>query len=285
MAGYAGHDRFEREADVVDWMELDAHVIGAELVVEDEPERALEDVPEGGGRTFLYRGVILSEEQYEGLYEAVLDRGDTLVVDPAQYAGALYVPEYHPSFADVSPPTRWTFGTDLDDAWEAARELGEPPWLIKDHVKSAKEHWHEACYIPAGASRDDFDRVATRLIELHGDRFERGFVIRKFLQLATTGVRTVDRRIPDEHRLFFWRGELVAHSPYHEVGEPLTDTAPFEALGTRVDSPFFTIDIALLERGGWVVVELNDGGISGLPEQLDPHELYRALVGRSGRGY
>ncbi|MCA9714051.1 MAG: ATP-grasp domain-containing protein, partial [Myxococcales bacterium] len=44
-------------------------------------------------------------------------------------------------------------------------------------------------------------------------------------------------------------------------------------------------DIALLERGGWVVVELNDGGISGLPEQLDPHELYRALVGRSGRGY
>lgn len=272
-------DPFTRDADIVEWMELDVHCAAAELIVEEEAERALEHLPEGRGRSLLYRGVILSAEQYEGLYEAAMDRGYTLVTDPAQYERALYLPEYYPVYADVSPRTRWTYSDSLDEAWEAALELGPPPWLIKDHIKSAKEHWLEACYVPEGAGREDFDRIASRLLELHADRFARGFVIREFLQLAATGARTAARRIPDEHRLFFWQGQLVAHAPYLDYGEPLTDTAPFEALGRRVDSPFFTVDIAFLQAGGWIVVELNDGGISGLPEQLDERELYGAIFG------
>ncbi|MEZ4338096.1 MAG: ATP-grasp domain-containing protein [Sandaracinaceae bacterium] len=72
--------------------------------------------------------------------------------------------------------------------------------------------------------------------------------------------------------------ELVAHAPYHPIGEPLRDPRPFEVLGDRIDSPFFTADVAFLASGGWVVVEINDGGVSGLPEDLHPRELYEALA-------
>lgn len=278
--GSTMEDDFEVEADVVDALEFETHVINADFVVEGDPERAVDVLPADVGR-LLYRGPILSAEEYEGLFEALYERGAELIVDPAAYEHGLYVPEHHEVVSDLSAPTRWTFGTDADEAWEAACELGPPPWLLKDHVKSAKEEWETACFVPAGAERCAFVRIAEALLDIRGERFERGFVIRKFLDLATTGVRTQQRRIPDEHRLFFWEGRLVAHAPYLPVGSPLTDTSPFSVIGERIDSPFFTADIAFLTEGGWTIVEINDGGVSTLPEELHPRDLYRALEHRT----
>jgi len=272
-------DDFELEADVVDALELEAHVISADLVVDGEPERAVRRIPRGVG-ALLYRGPILTADEYEALHEAAADRGAELVVDPAAYELATYVPEHHDAIADLTAPTRWTHGCDLDEAYEAACSLGEPPWLLKDHVKSAKEAWDEACFVPAGATRDDFVRVARGLLAERGERFAGGFVIRRFLELAPSGVRTQERRIPDEHRLFFWQGRIVCHAPYHDVGDRLADVSPFAILGRRIASPFFTADVAFLRDGGWVVVEINDGGVSSLPEQLDPRELYSAIGAR-----
>ncbi|MCA9588435.1 MAG: ATP-grasp domain-containing protein [Myxococcales bacterium] len=48
--------------------------------------------------------------------------------------------------------------------------------------------------------------------------------------------------------------------------------------GERIDSPFFTADVARLASGGYTVLEINDGGSSTLPEQLDPREVYRAIA-------
>jgi hypothetical protein len=74
---------------------------------------------------------------------------------------------------------------DIREAWEVALELGPPPWVVKDHVKSVKELWHRACFVPEGATYEDFADVCERLLAARGDRFERGFVVRKYLELAT----------------------------------------------------------------------------------------------------
>lgn len=274
--GSTFEDGFALEADVADDLGIETHLVDADLVCDGEPERALAALPDGVGE-LLYRGPILRAEDYAGLYDAASERGASLVVDPTAYEHALYVPEHHEAVEDLSAPTRWTYGEDPDEAWEAAHELGPAPWLLKDHIKSAKEAWTEACFVPAGATREEFVTVAEALLEHRGERFERGFVIRKFLDLATSSVRTPERRIPEEHRLFFWQGELVAHAPYHPIGEPLADTSEFERIGTRIDSPFFTADVAFLTEGGWIIVEINDGGVSGLPEDLDPRMLFEAV--------
>jgi len=269
-------DAFEIEADVVDALEVQTHVVNADLVADGEADLALEAAQLDGG-ALLYRGPILPAETYEALEDALRFRGVELAVDSVAYEHALYVPEHHDAIEDLSAPTRWTYGTDIGEAWAAALELGDPPWLIKDHVKSAKEQWESACFVPEGATQADFQDVAEGLLEHRGELFERGFVIRKFLDLATSSVRTLERRIPEEHRLFFWQGALVAHAPYHPIVDPLRDTAAFEVLGSRIDSPFFTADVAFLSAGGWVVIEINDGGVSTLPEDLHPRDLYAQI--------
>lgn len=269
-------DDFETEADVVDALGLQTFPINVDLVLDGEAELAARAVTEDAG-SLLYRGPILSAEEYESLYDALADRGAPLLVTPTEMEHALYVPEHHDNIADLAPPTAWTQSDDPADAWEAALELGPGPFVLKDHVKSAKEDWEGACFVPEGADRAEFIQVCRGLREARGDRFERGFVVRRFLELTPSGVRTQARRIPDEHRLFFWNGRLVAHAPYLPVGDPLPDTRPYEVLGERIDSPFFTADIAFPQSGGWVVIEINDGGMSGLPEDLHPRDLFEAL--------
>lgn len=273
-------DRFEIDVLAAEELGIESYAIPLDPVVNGEPERALRRLPKPRHRTWLYRGWMLSEEEYTGLYEAIQDRGEELVVDPESFAEATYIPNYVPLLGDRTAPTRWTEGEDIREAWEVATELGRPPWVVKDHVKSAKELWHRACFVPEGSTFEDFAGVCEQLLQARGDRFERGFVVRKFLDLATLSGWTPERRrVTDEHRLVFWEGELVAHAPYYDVETTLEDPGQFAFLGRVIGSPFFTADVARLASGGYTVIEVNDGGSSVLPEQMDPRDLFRAVVG------
>ena len=43
---------------------------------------------------------------------------------------------------------------------------------------------------------------------------------------------------------------------------------------------FFTMDVARRVDGEWLIVELGDGEVAGLPDGADPAAFYRALQGR-----
>lgn len=275
-----GEDRFELEALAAEELGIDAYALPLDPVVNGEPERAFRHLPKPRGRRWLYRGWLLSEEEYTGLRDALAERDEELVVDPESFAEALYAPNHLAALGAHTAPARWTEGEDIREAYEAALELGPPPWIVKDHVKSAKESWHRACFVPAGADFDDFAAICERLVAIRSDRFERGFVVKRFLELAYLGAWGPEqRRLPDEHRLFFWEGRLAAHAPYYDVDSVLENPRQFDFLGDLIDSPFFSADVARLAGGGYTVIEINDGGCSILPEQLDPRDLYRAIVG------
>jgi hypothetical protein len=267
-------DRFELEAAALDELRIPYHEIAMEQVVDDELEDALAPLDDA----VLYRGWMLTADEYARLDDAVSDRGGTLVTTPEEYEAAHYLPSWYPAVAALSVPTRWILGTDLAEAWEAAQELGPPPYVIKDHVKSAKEAWDEACFVPPGADQATFARVCETLIDLRGDRFERGLVIRRYQPLAPAPGGEGER---DEHRLFFWRGRLATASTYHDVvasAADADDPAPrFASLGRAIDSPFFSVDIARTAAGDWIVLEIGDGGVSTLPPTLDPRTFYRSI--------
>jgi len=280
--GTDGDDRFEHEALAAEELGIEAYAIPLDGVVNGDPERALRRLPKPHDRQWLYRGWMLDEDEYTSLYEAIADRGEELVVDPESFALTTYGPSYLPLLGDRTAPARWTEGEDIREAWELAQELGPSPWIVKDHVKSAKEAWFRACFVPEEADFDDFSAICTRLLELRGDRFARGFVVKKYLELATLpGWTPEQRRVTDEHRLVFWEGELVAHAPYYDVDGTALDETLFAWIGEAIDSPFFTADVARLANGDFTVIELNDGGCSVLPEQLDPRDLYRAILATS----
>jgi len=37
------------------------------------------------------------------------------------------------------------------------------------------------------------------------------------------------------------------------------------------------MDIAKVENGGWIIIELGDGQVSGLPDNADMNEFYNKL--------
>ena len=271
-------DRFELEALAAEELGIESYAFPLDPVVNGDPDRALRRLPRPRGRRWLYRGWMLNEEEYTALHEAMRDRGEDLVVDPDSFAEAMYAPLYVPLLGEHTAATRWTEGDDIEEAWELALELGSPPWIVKDHVKSAKELWHRACFVPGDAGYEEFAEICERLMEARADRFERGFVVKKYLELATLPGWTPERRrVTDEHRLVFWEGRLVAHAPYYDVDAALDDPAQFEFLGRAIGSPFFAADVARLASGGYTVIEINDGGCAVLPERMDPRELYRAV--------
>jgi hypothetical protein len=274
--GAEGDDRFELEALALEELDIEAYALPLEPIVLGDAELALRKLPRPCGRTGLYRGWMLREEEYASLHEALLDRDELLVVDPESFAEVAYAPNYLPLLGERTAPARWTESDDIEEAWELAEELGPAPWIVKDWVKSAKEEWFRACFVPKDCDFEDFSAICERLLEVRGDAFETGFVVKKYLELATLPGWTAERRrVTDEHRLIFWQGELVAHAPYHDVDAMLEDPGRFSFIGRAVSSPFFTADVARLVDGGWTIVELNDGGSSIFPERLDPRDFYQ----------
>jgi hypothetical protein len=271
-------DPFDVEAEAAEALGVDSYPVDLSALLSGDAPRALSAVPDRGRLRLLYRGWMLTEDEYGAMADAVEALGHRLTTTPEQYAAAHYLPHWYPRLVGYTARSVWTEEPDAAEAWREARKLGPPPYIVKDHVKSAKERWAEACFVPSGATREDFERICQNLFEERGERFERGFVVRRYLPLKVFG-RTPAGPAHLEFRLFFGKGRLIAAEPYHEFDVEVPDFTAFEALAKRIDSPFFTLDLAMMENGDWAVVEVNDGGVSGLPPGLDPRDLFAALLG------
>jgi hypothetical protein len=62
-----------------------------------------------------------------------------------------------------------------------------------------------------------------------------------------------------------------------DYGELKADLTQFAEVAKKIDSRFFTMDIAKVENGGWVIIELGDGQVSGLPDNANLREFYNRL--------
>ena len=267
---------FVPERDAARAAGFDCRHFDGEALARGDADRALRRLPRDGGAV-LHRGWMMPPARYAILHAALVARGWTPLVSPAAYEQAHHLPRAYPLLGALTAPTAWIEGADLDAAHAAALSLGAGAVLVKDHVKSAKHRWEEACFIPDAADRGHFERVVRAFLDERGERFERGLVFRKVLPLRL--LRRDHRGMPvhEEHRMFFWRGELLLPEYYPEVRDEAERFGPMLAAAARFESPFISVDVARLEDGGVCVVEVGDGGVSGLPATLDEGEFFRAL--------
>jgi hypothetical protein len=82
--------------------------------------------------------------------------------------------------------------------------------------------------------------------------------------------------IAEETRLFFWRGQIVVE-PLAAHPSPLAERSLWEAIARRFASPLITMDVAYLRDGTWKIIEVGDGGVSGLPSGMPPEMFYDNL--------
>ena len=83
-----------------------------------------------------------------------------------------------------------------------------------------------------------------------------------------------------EYRIFFLDGAPVYTVKYWEEGKYSGDTPPverFREIAQQVQSRFFTMDVARRINGEWMIVELGDGQVAGLPENADVRSFYQLI--------
>lgn len=232
----------------------------------------------------LYRGWMLTVQQYSTLYSSLLKLGFRLINSPEAYAHCHYLPESFSKVDVKSPKTVWLpISEPVKD--EEIRSLlahfGNTAVVVKDYVKSEKHYWKEACFIPDAGNWEQAQSVIRRFIELRGKELNVGLVLRQFEQLKFLANHSVSGMpLTIEFRLFFLYGKLIALYPYWTEGDyagHIPDTKGFENLARDVESSFFTMDIALKDSGEWIVMELGDGQVSGLPSTTFNNSFFTAL--------
>ncbi len=233
----------------------------------------------------LYRGWMLTPTQYAALHAALAEREVHLVTSPAAYRRCHYLPDSYPAIEAWTPRSVWlprAEGLELDRIMAALASFGGSPLVLKDYVKSCKHAWEEACFIPDSADRAGVERVVNNFLEWQGEGLNEGLVFREFVELAAIGTHAQSGMpLTKEYRAFVWRGQLVAVYPYWEASSYEDTELPQEWLGELVGgvaSPFFTLDFAQRREGGWLVIELGDAQVSGLPPSAEPAAFYAALA-------
>ena len=233
----------------------------------------------------VYRGWMLKPSAYTRLYEALAAKSMWLINDPAAYVHCHHLPESYPVIHERTPRSVWlrTEGdVDMDRIMELLQPFGAVPLVLKDFVKSRKHEWGEACYIPSASDRSSVERVVRRFLELTDDDLNEGLVFREFIDFEPlTQHSKSGMPLTKEFRLFFLDGKPVFWTEYWEEGNYAGLAPPvdqFVEVAAAVKSRFFTMDIAKHRNGDWMIVELGDAQVAGLPENADVEAFYRTIA-------
>lgn len=221
----------------------------------------------------IYRGWMLTPNQYQELYNGLLSKNIELINSPAQYKHCHYLPNAYSKIESKTPKSNWT--KDL------TKEFGDNPIIVKDFVKSEKHNWEEACFIPNASNLDKVKSVVDKFIELRGDSLNEGLVFRQFEELEYLAEHSKSGMpLTKEFRIFFANKKILKVFDYWDEGE-YGDTKPelgdFMEMAQRIDSNFFTMDIAKKKNGEWIIMELGDGQVAGLPDNADKNVFYNKL--------
>jgi hypothetical protein len=278
---------FEAETEAARTLGIDRGLIGYEaLVNERRPARAVGRIAAAEPpRHAIYRGWMLRPSEYAVLYEALMAKGIRLLNSPAAYRHCHYLPESYPVIAGRTARSVWlplSDGFSIDAAMRLLQAFGSGPVIVKDYVKSQKHDWHEACFIPSAADARMVERVVRRFLELQGDSLNEGLVSREFVEFEPLAEHSRSGMpMTREFRMFALDGEVLCCAPYWDEGVyegAVPSAGEFSGVMRRVQSRFFSMDVARRRGGDWMIVELGDGQVAGLPPGVNAVEFYRMLM-------
>lgn len=274
---------YEQEYRTAQAMGILTGLINLEALIAGEVKSAVKNVREHETDSMaIYRGWMLKPQQYQEMYDALKHRNITLINTPEQYTHCHHLPNSFEHIHSKSVRTKWLHVHNIDTLLRGILEkFGDCPMIVKDYVKSRKHDWLEACFIPTANDYSHAKKVIDRFIELQAEMLEGGIVLREFVELEIIGEHPLSKMpLANERRLFFFNHQLIANFDYWDEAVYHSDDIPlhdFVTLAQKIESSFFTMDIAKRNDGEWIVMELGDGQVSGLPTKIDLNTFYEQL--------
>lgn len=184
--------------------------------------------------------------------------------------------------------------SDLGDltplTWRRLQDLPEEgPFVLKGATNSKKFQWKTHMFARDKREAGDvYDRLSQ-----DGLIGQQHIYIRQYVPLFTYFEDVVGLPVTKEFRFFVFRGEVLSGGYYwsshidtlRELSfDPQPEEVPKDFLvevlrrvGRAI--PFYAVDVAKTKAGDWIVIELNDGQMSGL-SMNDPKVLYARLAAR-----
>lgn len=220
---------------------------------------------------------------YHEVIEDLAVRHCTLVND-------LYQHEYIANMDYYYDITEHTFPTwfRLEDVPFSLRD--NTAFVVKGKTNSKKQQWNTKMYAPS------FKQAVELSTELLQDSLisSQGIVVRKYIPLETFEIGINEMPMTNEWRIFFYKNKMLAYGFYWEeilddINKHLIQQAhpsfiqeglPFAKQIAEIiaeNTNFFVIDVAKTQSGKWIVVEVNDGQMSGL-NSINATYLYSSLV-------
>jgi ATP-grasp domain, R2K clade family 3 len=188
----------------------------------------------------IYRGWMLSADDYLRLVNAVRTTGAEMWIDRNEYLATHYLPNWYPLIRDLTPETHF-FAID-DDLESGLNKLGWSRFFIKDYVKSLKTSIGSIINKPS-----EISTVVAEMQKFRGT-IEGGICIRQVEDFVTE----------TEQRYFIINGRSFAASPDTEIPDIIKECA------SRIKSKFFSVDVIDRIDGYKRIVEVGDGQVSGL---------------------
>lgn len=190
------------------------------------------------GETIVYRGWMLNSQTYQTLHTAIEANGCMALSNLETYLLCHHIPNWYPYLTELTPETK--FFTPSDNLELELHKLGWEGFFVKDFVKSLKTS--------LGSTITNPSQIATVIAEMQKFRgnIEGGLSIR---QLEAILPQT-------EQRFFVINGQAF--------GSQTDPPAIVEKCIQRIDSPFFSVDVATRDDGQLRVVEIGDGQVSDL---------------------
>lgn len=280
---------FEAEYKAARKADLQIHLISLESLRDGNIADALKRIKTFPNKQLaVYRGWMLQENEYKHLYEGLISKNIQLINSPLQYINCHHFPNSYQQIKAFTPASVFfevSGKINFDELHEKLKVFADKPVIVKDYVKSEKYYWKEACFISKSSDHEAVERVTNKFLELRGKYLNKGLVFREFIDLTYLPDHSKGSLpLAKEFRLFYVYGKLLACTAYWNEGkydEEKPDVSVFNHIAHSIESNFFTMDIAKQATGAWVIMELGDGQVSGLPDNLDKDIFYQSLKSHS----
>ena len=217
----------------------------------------------------IYRGWMMSPEQYSNFYNLLLKKNIRLLNNPNNYRLFHLFPNiYEILKEDTAKMEIYPLHQQIDI--EKLKKNFQK-FMVKDYVKSVKGTDFPK-FFDHNVEQKEFDRCMEIFYNYRGDLLTGGICIKEFLDLKYYGKNT------NEYRVFYMNNKVatVTRNSNQENNTPQPPKYLIEKY-KNLDSPFYTIDYAELKDGSWKIIEAGDGGVSGLPDTQDYDLFFRKL--------
>lgn len=228
----------------------------------------LSEIPAGSLVVPRFRALPFGRE----LEEEAKALGLTLLNSYAQHRFAADLGAWYPELRGLTPES-WPSVLDIPQSHSG-------PFILKGETNSRRHLWSTHCY---AETRGDIGPVISNLLDDSLLQHQRLW-IREFVRLNILTTDVVGMPIGEEYRVFFLDGKTLAGGFYwvnhlEDIDfEPSLDRLNEGVVNRvgRATAPhirFAAVDFGILEGGGTLVIEVNDGSMAGLCG-VDPLELW-----------